>query len=73
MFNNLSNKNIKVPNGFAITCEAYRYFIRHNNLESKINYNLDLLKDNNNETIKKVGNNIRSLIKDSIFSYKLKK
>ena len=72
MFNNLSNKNIKVPNGFALTCEAYRYFIRHNNLESKINYNLDLLKDNNNETIKKVGNNIRSLIKDSIFPTNLK-
>ena len=39
MYNNLSN--IRIPNGFALTCEAYRYFIKHNNLETNIKYQLD--------------------------------
>ena len=73
MFNNLSNKNIKVPNGFALTCEAYRYFINYNNLEEKIKKNLLLLEENNNnDIIKKVGNNIRSLIKEAKFPSDLK-
>ena len=68
MYNNLFSKNIKVPNGFALTCEAYRYFITHNNLESKIKYQLDKLENNNsNEMIKNVGYNIRNLIIESEF------
>ena len=67
MYNNLSN--IRIPNGFALTCEAYRYFIRHNNLETNIKYQLDRLEKskNANEMIKKVGENIRNLIKESNF------
>ena len=43
MYNNLSN--IRIPNGFALTCEAYRYFIKHNNLESNIKYELNKLNN----------------------------
>ena len=70
MYNNLANKDIRVPNGFALTCEAYRYFITHNNLENQIKYHLDRLensKTNQNDMIKKVGNDIRNLIKQADF------
>ena len=67
MYNNLANKDIRVPNGFAITCEAYRYFITHNNLENQIKYQLDRLENNQNDIIKKVGNEIRNLIKQAEF------
>ena len=74
MYNNLGVENIRVPNGFALTCEAYRHFITYNNLEPKIKKHLDKLKSNeeikqsdgetknSNEIIKKVGEDIRSLI-----------
>jgi pyruvate, water dikinase len=68
MYNNLADKDIRVPNGFALTCEAYRYFIRHNNLENQITFHLDKLKvNNNNENIKNVGQDIRTLIKEAEF------
>lgn len=68
MYNNLADKNIRVPNGFALTCEAYRYFITHNSLENQIKYQLDRLENNNsNENIKKVGEIIRNLIRESEF------
>ena len=72
MYNNLSN--IRIPNGFALTCEAYRYFIRHNNLETQIKYQLDRLEKskNVNETINNVGENIRNLIKESNFPNNLR-
>ena len=67
MYNNLSN--IRIPNGFALTCEAYRYFINHNNLEPSIKNELEKLNNNNNvnDSIKKVGENIRNLIKEANF------
>ncbi len=36
MYNALSRHGVRVPNGFAITADGYRYFLEHNNLSAKI-------------------------------------
>ncbi|MFQ5469467.1 MAG: phosphoenolpyruvate synthase [Gammaproteobacteria bacterium] len=36
MYQALTPKGIRIPNGFAITADAYRHFINHNQLEGKI-------------------------------------
>jgi pyruvate,water dikinase len=45
MFNEFSQKDINIPNGFAITSQAYFHFIKDNNLEDLI---IDLFKDSKN-------------------------
>src|SRR3569832_949090 len=36
MVRSLSTKGVKVPNGFAVTAEGYRYFLREAKLDQKI-------------------------------------
>ena len=36
MYRALSGEGVKVPNGFATTAQAYRDYLTHNNLESRI-------------------------------------
>jgi pyruvate,water dikinase len=36
MYRNLAASGVKVPNGFAVTAEAYRYFLSANRLEARI-------------------------------------
>ena len=36
MYTKLSSAGIKVPNGYATTSDAYRYFIEHNQLHDRI-------------------------------------
>jgi pyruvate,water dikinase len=43
MYNALSGLGVKVPDGFAVTAEAYRHFLAHNRLDARINEALDRL------------------------------
>jgi len=36
MIRNLSSKGINIPDGFAVTANAYKYFINSNNLNEPI-------------------------------------
>jgi len=36
MLQGLSKNGIKVPNGFAVTVEAFKYFISHNGIDKLI-------------------------------------
>ena len=36
MFSNLVPKGVNIPDGFALTAEAYRYFFRETGLDKKI-------------------------------------
>jgi len=66
MYSLLTPKGIKVPNGFAVTADAFRNFLKHNNLDAKIK---ELLKDKKlTEDVKKLataGKKIRELILQS--------
>ena len=67
MIKGLTEKGIKVPMGFVITSEAYRYFIKHNNLDEKIKETLKGLDLNDVEDLRKRGLKIRELIKGGKF------
>jgi len=62
MYQNLSKYNIKIPNGFATTADAYRYFLQHNQLESKISEILNEININNVDELASIGKSIRGWI-----------
>ncbi|MEI6835257.1 MAG: phosphoenolpyruvate synthase [Candidatus Falkowbacteria bacterium] len=62
MYGRLSSKGISVPNGYATTADAYRYFLESTGLKDKIK---DILKDLNTKDVKslmKKGALIRKMI-----------
>lgn len=67
MYRELAPKGVKVPNGFATTAEAYRYFMRHNGLEEKIEQALSELDLEDTEALAKTGAKIRHWITDAEF------
>ena len=36
MYNNLTSLGINIPNGFAITSKAYKYFLESNEIDKKL-------------------------------------
>lgn len=63
MVHNLKPKGINIPMGFAITCDAYHYYLEQNDLIIKIKNIIDNIKENNNlDLLSNVGSQIRELI-----------
>jgi pyruvate, water dikinase len=66
MFITLKEQGIRVPDGFAITAEAYWTFIEANDLHSKITRHLDTLKTDEG-ALSRVGRAIRRLFLNAHF------
>jgi len=64
MVQNLSQRGIKVPSGFATTSDAYREFLSANDLETRIADKLALL-ENGDKTLQETGTAIRADILDA--------
>jgi pyruvate, water dikinase len=62
MYRELRKKGINIPDGFAITAEAYRRFVRHNNLEEKFKKALRRLDTGNMRNLAERGHKIRQAI-----------
>ncbi|MFA4960429.1 MAG: phosphoenolpyruvate synthase [Candidatus Pacearchaeota archaeon] len=62
MYRELKTKGVKVPNGFAVTAYAYRYFIEKENLKERIKSTLKGLDTHNTRDLMKRGEQIRNLI-----------
>lgn len=62
MIHALRKKGIDIPYGFAITAEAYRYYITKNNLLDRMRHAMKSLKATDIKTVQKVGSTIRELI-----------
>ncbi|MBW1916721.1 MAG: phosphoenolpyruvate synthase [Deltaproteobacteria bacterium] len=62
MIKNLSAKNILVPNGFAITAEAYRYFLKTAGIEKSIRQILDGLDTSDMNDLIRRGKRVRDVI-----------
>src|SRR3989339_1112998 len=62
MDSNLTELGIRVPNGFAITAYAYRYFLEKTGLKDRIKQALDGLDTHNLRDLQKRGKTVRSLI-----------
>ncbi|MBU1036874.1 phosphoenolpyruvate synthase [Patescibacteria group bacterium] len=62
MYSNLMNKGIKVPNGFAVTAYAYRYFLKKTKTDKKIKEILKGLDTHNIQDLSKRGALVRKTI-----------
>ncbi|MBS1683444.1 MAG: phosphoenolpyruvate synthase [Bacteroidetes bacterium] len=62
MFNQLSSRGIQVPDGFAISASAYKYFLRANKLEEPLRRILDSLDKKALSNLSEVGRACRDLI-----------
>ena len=67
MYRNLHSKGIKVPNGFAITAYAYRYFLKYAGIEDSIKKVLKGLDTGNLENLMRKGREVREIIVHSEF------
>ncbi len=66
MIQALQPEGIQIPNGFAITIEAYRQYLQTNNLTEKIKYYLAEM-ERGNMTLEQAGKAIRQLFEQSSF------
>ncbi len=65
MISNLSKAGVKVPGGFATTAEAYRQFLKENDLVETIQALLATLKEGDTKQLAEVGSKIRAYIKNA--------
>lgn len=73
MYSNLVKKGVAIPNGFAVTAFAYRYFLKANKIEKKINDLLDGLDTKNIRKLSVTAEEIRHIIMAADFPDDLKK
>src|SRR3989344_4989806 len=73
MYHNLTKKGVNVPNGFAVTATAYRYFLKKAKIEEKIKEILSDLDTHDLRNLTERGRKVRELILDSEFPEELKK
>ncbi len=65
MFNELSSKGIAIPNGFATTASAFRYFLDYNSITTPLKKLLDTLDINTFKNLKEIGAKARSIIENA--------
>ena len=65
MFSHLSAEGVRVPNGFATTAEAYRYFLAENNLTQSIGARLQALDTRDIAQRERAGAEIRGWIMEA--------
>lgn len=59
MFRELTGKGVKVPDGFAVTAEGFRYFLRQSELDTKIREILKGLDTRDMENLRQRGARVR--------------
>jgi pyruvate, water dikinase len=62
MLHHLSPLGIRIPDGFATTANAFRYFLQQNNLVSKLEELLDSLDKTSLENLSEIGKSCRELV-----------
>ena len=71
MYSQLSTKGVNIPNGFALTADAYRLFCNQNNLTQQLNDLIKTVDTNQYTNLVAVGNQTRQLILESVFPAQL--
>jgi pyruvate,water dikinase len=72
MYQHLSPLGVNIPNGFAVTAAAYRYFIEKNNLIDRIREALDGLNTSDVNDLAARGEKVRHIILDAEIPEELK-
>ncbi len=65
MYRNLTKKGVAIPNGFAITADAYRYLLEKDKISQVITSSLKNLDVNNLTSLAEKGSHIRKLIRNA--------
>ncbi len=73
MYRKLAKQNVKVPNGFATTSEAYNYFMEEAGLKKEIKKILTGLNTSNMADLARRGGRVRKAIMNAEFPEDLKK
>jgi pyruvate, water dikinase len=73
MFSKLTEKGINIPNGFAITAEAFRYFLKFNKIDGKLKEIFEKFNPKSIQSLKETGKSARDLILKSKFPPDLEK
>ena len=72
MYRELTPLGVKIPNGYAVSAEAFRYFVKFNNLGLKIKQALKGLNTHNIQDLARRGKVVRNLILSGGFPEDLK-
>tara|TARA_R100001198_G_C5235675_1_gene213687 strand:+ start:335 stop:2818 length:2484 start_codon:yes stop_codon:yes gene_type:complete len=72
MLQHLTKLGIRVPNGFAITAEAYWEFIHYNGLQTIITGLVNQIKKDDVVSLRKIGTEVRQLIRNGKWPKELK-
>jgi pyruvate,water dikinase len=67
MIRNLAKSGVKVPDGYATTAEAYREFLAHEGLATRINQMLEALDVDDVQALAKAGKSIRESVMKAPF------
>jgi len=73
MYHNLTKKGVNIPNGFAVTATAYRFFLKKAKIEEKLKEILSDLDTHDLRNLTERGRKVRELILDSEFPEELEK
>ena len=65
MYRNLTQKGVNIPNGFAVTAYAYRYFLKQAKIEDRIRKTLSDLDTHSIRNLTERGRIVRQLILDA--------
>ena len=71
LLSQLTSAGIRVPNGFATTADAFRLFLKENNLNERINKRLEGLDVENVDELAKAGAEIRAWVEEAKFPAEL--
>ncbi len=67
MYQHLTEKGVKVPNGFAITAAAYQHLLKEAGIEQAVRDALDGLDTHNIEDLQRRGKKVREIILNAKF------
>ena len=62
MIQALSKQGVTIPDGFAITADAYRHYLQYNTIEQPLRHLMKTLRPNSMQSLQKVGKAARALI-----------
>jgi pyruvate,water dikinase len=72
MYSNLTSKGIRIPNGFALTAHAYRYFLEKAGIKDRIKQILSDLNTSDMKNLSERGHKVRETILTAEFPQELK-
>jgi pyruvate, water dikinase len=73
MFSKLSKKGVQVPNGFAVTANAFRYYLSYNKIDKKLKEIFEKFNPKDIDSLRETGQKSRQLILKGKFPPDLKK